>query len=491
MATLAAREVPLPDHVDVYSLSGEVEASDRTALQAILDEVDTKVATLEALAEHLLDAEGPESEVLQEVYARLDEFDVQTAPRRAGIILHGLGFDKKMQDTPTKDFSGGWRMRIALAKALFFRPSLLLLDEPTNHLDLEACVWLEEYLKTYDRILLLVSHSQDFLNNVCTNIIHLVDGKIKQYKGNFDVYIQTKEEKERHQAKKHQWEQEKIKDIKNYIARFGHGTKKMVRQAQSREKALKRMEERGLTEAVGKERVFTFFFPPCDPLPPPIIQFQDVTFGYSEDKILYRHLDMGFDLDSRVALVGRNGVGKSTLLKLITGDLRPLDGMVKVNGKLRIAFYHQHLTEALDLELSAVDFFMKLFPDQGLGLEDMRKRVGRFGLTGKAQMIAMKYLSDGQKSRVVFAWLAWQNPHMLLLDEPTNHLDIETIDSLAAALNAFNGGMVLVSHDFRLINQVADTILVCGDETVTRWNGDIGHYKATLRKAVMEELGEA
>ncbi|KAL6045368.1 ATP-binding cassette sub- F member 2, partial [Balamuthia mandrillaris] len=459
MKCLGKREVPIPPHIDIYFLEREVEASDETALEAVLKDLEAERQRLEKEAEALA-LESPEDERLMDIYERLDELEVDQAPARAGKILHGLGFSKQMQQQRTREFSGGWRMRIALARALFVRPTMLLLDEPTNHLDVEACVWLEEYLKNYNRILVLVSHSQDFLNGVCTNIIHLKDKKLTYYTGNYDTYVQARAEKETNQMKRYQWEQDQIAHMKNYIARFGHGSAKLARQAKSKEKTLARMEEGGLTERVTRDRTIRLCFFDVGTLPPPVLQFQNVSFGYpGSNKLLYKNLEFGIDLDSRVALVGPNGVGKSTLLKLMTGDLAPTDGMIKRHNHLRVGWYRQHLMDQLDLDLSPLQFMMQQFPEVKEP-QEMRSIIGSFGLTGQTQTSPIRILSDGQKSRVAFAWLAWKEPHLLLLDEPTNHLDIETIDALADAINEFDGGMVLVSHDFRLINQVADEIWV-------------------------------
>jgi len=377
-------------------------------------------------------------------------------------------------------------MRVALAKALFMRPMLLLLDEPTNHLDLEACVWLEEYLKTYTRILFLVSHSQDFLNGVCTNIVHLQSKKLSYYNGNFDTFCKARSEKEENQMKQYNWEQDQISHMKNYIARFGHGSAKLARQAQSKEKVLAKMESKGLTEKVAHDTVLVMSFYDPGTLPPPVVQFNHVHFGYSADPKaeLYSDLDFGIDLDSRVALVGPNGVGKSTLLKLMVGQLNPTQGMVRRHQHLKFGWYHQHLTDQLDLTLTPLEYMMKEFPGE-MEAEKMRSVIGRFGITGKSQTVPMSQLSDGQKSRVVFSWLAYSEPHLLLLDEPTNHLDIETIDALAAAINDFPGGVVLVSHDFRLINQVAEEIWVCEKKRIQRWTGDILSYKESLREKML------
>ncbi|PKU74157.1 ABC transporter F family member 1 [Dendrobium catenatum] len=478
LTAIGLRELPIPEHMDIHHLTREIEASDMSALEAVIS-CDEERIRLEKEVERLAAEDGGGGEALDRIYERLEAMDASTAEKRAAEILFGLGFNKQMQAKKTKDFSGGWRMRIALARALFMNPTILLLDEPTNHLDLEACVWLEETLKNFDRILVVVSHSQDFLNGVCTNIIHMQNKKLKMYTGNFDQYIQTRAELEENQMKQYRWEQDQISAMKEYIARFGHGSAKLARQAQSKEKTLAKMERGGLTERVVKDRVLVFNFTDVGKLPPPVLQFVEVSFGYTPDNLIYKNLDFGVDLDSRIALVGPNGAGKSTLLKLMTGDLIPADGMVRRHNHLRIAQFHQHLAEKLDLEMSALQYMMKEYT--GNEEEKMRAAIGRFGLTGKAQVMPMKNLSDGQRSRVIFAWLAWRQPHMLLLDEPTNHLDIETIDSLAEALNAWDGGMVLVSHDFRLINQVAEEIWVCENQAVRRWEGDIIDFKNHLK----------
>uniref|UniRef100_A0A8C9T6A1 ATP-binding cassette sub-family F member 2 n=1 Tax=Scleropages formosus TaxID=113540 RepID=A0A8C9T6A1_SCLFO len=481
LSAIGHREVPIPEHIDIYHLTREMPPSEKTALQCVM-EVDEERILLEKEAERLAH-EDSECEKLMEIYERLEELDADKAEVRASRILHGLGFSSSMQRKKLKDFSGGWRMRVALARALFIKPFMLLLDEPTNHLDLDACVWLEEELRQFKRILVLISHSQDFLNGVCTNIIHLHQRKLKYYTGNYDQYVKTREELEENQMKRYNWEQDQIAHMKNYIARFGHGSAKLARQAQSKEKTLQKMVASGLTERVVNDKTLSFYFPPCGKIPPPVIMVQNVSFRYSDSPYIYKNLEFGIDLDTRVALVGPNGAGKSTLLKLLAGELLPTDGMIRKHSHVKIGRYHQHLTEQLELDLSPLEYMMKCYPEIK-EKEEMRKIIGRYGLTGKQQVSPIRNLSDGQKCRVCFAWLAWQNPHMLFLDEPTNHLDIETIDALADAINEFEGGMMLVSHDFRLIQQVAREIWVCEKQTITKWNRDILAYKEHLKSKI-------
>jgi len=488
MKVIAARQIPIPNMIDIYHLEKEIDATEESALDAVVSDIDSEVARLESLVDQITEGGADDmDDQLADLYERIDDLDPETCRPRAGKILKGLGFTTEMQSHPTNSFSGGWRMRIALARALFITPTLLLLDEPTNHLDLQACVWLEQYLKNYSKILVLISHSQDFMNGVCTNIIHLQNKVLKYYGGNYDQYVLTRAELEEHQMKNYNREQGEIAHIKEYIAKYGHGSAKLARQAKSREKSLVKLQEYGLTEKVVKDKLFTFHFLPCGTIPPPVLMFNNVAFGYPGKKTLYRDLELGVDLDSRIALVGPNGAGKSTLLKLIVGELTPTEGMVRAHQHLRIGRYHQHLQEHLDVSLSPLEFMKKEYPDLAPTPEVLRQQIGRFGITGKAQMTPIKYLSDGQKSRVVFSWITYKAPHLLLLDEPTNHLDIETIDTLADAINQFDGGVVLVSHDFRLINQVAEEIWECKNGDVRKYKGDIMDYKKHLVSEMMKD----
>jgi len=482
LKSLALGDLQLPSHIDTYLLSHEAEPSDFTAMEAVIDFVKKEVARLNDRAEEILGEEGPESLELIDIYEKLEELDPNTFESRAGELLWGLGFSREMMKKSTKDMSGGWRMRVALARALFVQPTLLLMDEPTNHLDLEACVWLENYLANYPKILLIISHSQDFLNGVCTNIMHLTTKKkLVVYKGNYAQYVQTKQENEIQQEKQYIKQQAEIKDIKLFISSCGTYSN-MVKQAQSRQKGLDKMIERGLIEPIEKERNVKLDFPACAKLPPPILAFKEVSFAYDGDKnnLLLKDMEFGVDMESRIVLVGPNGAGKSTLLKLMVKELSPTLGEVQKHPKLNIARYNQHSEEVLDGELSPLEFMQQEFPVPKIDPTEWRKVLGRYGVSGKTQTRKIETLSDGQKTQLVFAWLARKNPHMLLFDEPTNHLDMESIDGLADAINKFEGGMVLVSHDFRLLQQTAKAIWIVKDNYVTIWKGDIASYKKSL-----------
>jgi ATP-binding cassette subfamily F protein 2 len=500
MKAIAARSIPIPDAIDIYFLDSEYEASDKTALQAVF-EVQDEVQDLEdqaaKLNQQLVEVADNEEAVLQiqssleHVYEKLDALDVNTAEARASSILHGLGFTTKMQTMTTREFSGGWRMRIALARALFLKPDFLLLDEPTNHLDMDAVLWLEEYLANWDKILFFVCHSQDFMNNVCTDIVRLdaTYRKLRYYNGNYDMYVQLRRDQDMVQMRQYEAEQRDIAEIKDFIARFGHGTAKMVRQAQSREKLLEKKLEAGLTDKPEEIKIWDWSFPDAGQLPVPVLAVEQLSFAYPNSSALYENVDFGMDLQTRVALVGPNGAGKTTLFKLICEELNPTKGAIKRNPHLKISRFTQHFEDKLDLTMTPLDFFkQKLMPEEPV--DRIRSLLGRYGCSGPMQSQIMGQLSAGQKARIVFAIIAHEKPHLLLLDEPTNPLDMESIDSLARCLNKFKGGVLMISHDMRLISQCAEEIYICDHKKITKYRGDIMDFKMQTRKANNKKLAQ-
>jgi len=499
LAAIAAREIPIPDHIDIWFLDSEAKPEDTTAIQAVVNVVADEHKRLEELSIKLLE-EDPEknADYLQVIGDKLDKMDPSTFEPRACELLHGLGFSPQMMQKATKDMSGGWRMRVALAQALFVEPLLLILDEPTNHLDLGACVWLEEYLSRYPNTLLFTSHSEDFMNGVCTNIMQLTQkGTLVVWGGNYDQYIKTRTEVEKNQLTKYKKEQDDIKHLQEFIRSCGTYANLRV-QAESKQKIIDKMVEAGLTEKPMPDPTYEFSFPDSEKISPPVMAFAGVSFSYSGKKEdhLYEKLELGVDLDSRIALVGPNGAGKSTLLKLMLQQIEPTEGEVKRSGKLRIGHYNQHCEAVLDLEASPLQFLKDLYPEgivttagkKKMEDPEWRGKLGSFGITGDFQTRKMKTMSDGYRTRMVMLLMALVNPHVLLLDEPTNHLDMQCIDALAGAINKFSGGVVLVSHDFRLISQVAKEIWVCDKKTVAKWEGDIQSYKKHLKKEVMKKF---
>jgi len=500
MKAIAARSIPIPEGLDIYFLDREYEATDKTALEAVY-ESNEEVESLEKQADALNNLMGEigdnEDEMakiqekLEGIYERLEELDVTTAEARATTILHGLGFTVKMQSMKTREFSGGWRMRIALARALFLKPEFLLLDEPTNHLDMEAVLWLEDYLAGWNKILFFVCHSQDFMNNVCTHIVRLdaTFKKLRYYSGNYDMYVQTRRDQDKVQMNAYIAEQRDIAEIKEFIARFGHGTVKMVRQAQSREKLLQKKLEEGLTEKPEMDPDYDWSFPDAGKLPMPVLAIESLTFAYPNSENLYTNVDFGIDLESRICLVGPNGAGKTTLVKLLCDELQPTKGQVKRNSHLKISRFTQHFEDVLDLEMTPLAWFKeKIMPESPI--EKCRALLSKYGCTGDMQTQVMNQLSAGQKARIVFAKMAFDKPHILMLDEPTNPLDMESIDALARCLNNFKGGVIIISHDMRLIGQCAKDIYVCDNKCITRFDGDIRNFKLHQKKENAKKLSQ-
>ncbi|TIB48018.1 hypothetical protein E3P81_01474 [Wallemia ichthyophaga] len=498
LEALAERDIEIPEHIDIHLVAGEADPSDVNAMDFIIASAKEKVARLEQQIEDMSTEDNVDELALESKMEELDELDPSTFEARAGLILTGLGFSLQMMNKPTKDMSGGWRMRVTLARALFIKPHLLLLDEPTNHLDLEAVVWLEAYLSTYNHILVITSHSADFMDSVCTNIMDLTNKrKLQYYGGNYSIYCRTKAENETNQMKAYAKQQEEIQHIKKFIASAGTYAN-LVRQAKSKQKIIDKMEAAGLIEPVSQARPLRFNFEDIRKLPPPIIAFNDVAFSYSgkPEDYLYKDLSFGIDMDSRIAIVGQNGTGKSTLLNLITGHLQSVDGTVSRHAGLKLGKYSQHSADQLPYDKTPVEHleasYKEKFPNKDY--QFWRSQLGRFGISGAHQTAPIAHLSDGLRNRVVFSMLAMDQPHILLLDEPTNHLDMESIDALALAVKEFEGGVVIVSHDFRLISQVAEELWEVKDRKIynlSKSEIDIQEYKSMLQKKSEVSLEKA
>eukprot|EP00271_Cylindrocystis_brebissonii_P003829 TRINITY_DN15071_c0_g2_i1.p1 TRINITY_DN15071_c0_g2~~TRINITY_DN15071_c0_g2_i1.p1 ORF type:complete len:764 (-),score=206.39 TRINITY_DN15071_c0_g2_i1:552-2843(-) len=417
------------------------------------------------------------SDRLAVIWKRLEAIDAYTAEARAATILAGLSFEPEMQQQATKTFSGGWRMRVALARALFIEPDLLLLDEPTNHLDLHAVLWLEAYLLKWPKTLIVVSHAREFLNTVVTDVLHLHNQKLISYKGNYDTFEKTRDERIRNQQKAKEASDRTRSHIQEFIDKFRYNAKR-ASLVQSRIKALERL---GTVDAVMSDPEYRFEFPTPDDRPSaPIVSFTDVSFAYpGGGPQLFKGLSFGLDLDSRLAMVGPNGIGKSTLLKLISGELKPTEGTVFKSGKVRLAVFSQHHVDGLDLSKSPLLYMAHAFP--GVPEQKLRGHLGSFGVSGTLALQPMYTLSGGQKSRVAFAKITMLKPHILLLDEPSNHLDLDAVEALIAGLAMFQGGVLMVSHDEHLISGCVDELWVVNGGKARPFHGTFREYKKTLR----------
>mmetsp|Transcript_30899 Transcript_30899/g.88582 ORF Transcript_30899/g.88582 Transcript_30899/m.88582 type:complete len:597 (+) Transcript_30899:68-1858(+) len=486
MAAIAQRDLPLPAAIDVFHLHEEAPPTEQTAVEAVIAHIREEAERLEELQAKIMEEFGPDDERVDAIANRLSELDPEGSEPRARKILSGLGFADRLvpMDRKTKHMSGGWRMRVSLAKALFAAPSLLLLDEPTNHLDLEACVWLEQHLSKYDKCLVVISHSEDFLNAVCTHTVWLNRLKLTYFGGNYEAFVKTVEDDERVQMKLYDKQQADIDKLATFVrVNKANG---VAQSAKSKKKVLEKVQDEAVDKPSVRAPTLTFKFEECSKLEPPVLPFDGVSFAYSGKKedFLYSKLDLGVDCDSRIALVGPNGCGKSTLVKLMSGELSPTEGTIKRHQHLMMGQFHQHSAEVLEPDLSPLEFMKKLFPPSEVkrSEEVWRSYLAMFGFNSKQMTTEIRTLSDGQKSRLVFAIMAMKPYNILLLDEPTNHLDVDAVNGLAEAIRSFDGGVVLVSHDFRLIDQVAQEIWVCEKQTVKKYDGNIRSYKQMLAK---------
>ncbi|OKH89386.1 ABC-F family ATP-binding cassette domain-containing protein [Thalassospira sp. TSL5-1] len=460
-------DITLNARVRMGMVSQEAPAGSRSLIDTVLA-ADTERANLLAEAETATDGHR-----IAEIHTRLADIDAHTAEARAASILSGLGFDGEAQQRPCDDFSGGWRMRVALAATLFLQPDLLLLDEPTNHLDLEATIWLEQYLISYPGTIILVSHDRDLLNRVAKQIVHLHNAQLTLYGGNYDKFAKTRREQMELASKQYDKQIAQQKHLQSFIDRFRAKASK-AKQAQSRIKMLEKM---GPAIAVVEDKSISFDFPSPQELPPPLITIDHGEVGYNGKAVL-RNLNLRIDMDDRIALLGANGNGKSTLAKLLSDKLELMAGEKKASSKLRIGYFAQHQTDELILENTPYDHLAALMPD---AIESkVRAQLGRFAFEGDKGNTKVKSLSGGEKARLLFALMTLDAPHMLILDEPTNHLDIDARDALNHALNNYEGAVIIISHDPYLIEACADRLILVADGTVTNFDGDVNEYRQYL-----------
>ncbi|KAL2080100.1 hypothetical protein ACEWY4_023893 [Coilia grayii] len=489
---IANRALSIPPNIDVLLCEQEVVADDTPAVQAVLKADTRRLKLLEEerqLQAHLDKGDDSVGERLDKVYEELRAIGAAAAEAKARRILAGLGFTPEMQNRPTRKFSGGWRMRVSLARALFMEPTLLMLDEPTNHLDLNAVIWLNNYLQGWKKTLLIVSHDQSFLDEVCSDIIHLDNQKLYYYRGNYLTFKKMYVQKQKELLKQYEKQEKKLKDLKA----GGKSTKQaekqtkdiLTRKQQKGKKKGQEEESHEAPELLKRPREYTvkFTFPNPPPLSPPILGLHAVDFTYEGQKALFKNVDFGIDLESRICIVGPNGVGKSTLLLLLTGKLTPTKGEMRKNHRLKVGFFNQQYADQLNMEESATEYLQRNF---NLPYQDSRKCLGRFGLESHAHTIQISKLSGGQKARVVFAELACRQPDVLILDEPTNNLDIESIDALSDAINEYKGAVIIVSHDARLITETQCQLWVVEARSINQIDGDFDDYK----REVLEALGE-
>jgi ATP-binding cassette subfamily F protein 3 len=471
--TVDGGEVGMTTGARLGSVAQEMPGGSRSLLDTVLA-ADVERASLldEAEALESPDYDGDPMRIAF-VHQRLADIDAHRAPARAAEILAGLGFDDAAQNRACSEFSGGWRMRVALAAALFAGPDILMLDEPTNHLDLEATIWLEAYLKAYAGTLLMVSHDREFLNAIPDMIIHLEQGKLVSYRGNYDQFRRQRAERQANLAAAAAKQQAARQHMESFIQRFRAKATK-ARQAQSRMKALAKMDE--IPPVIG-ERVVKFDFPTPLELAPPLITLEGVDVGYDGKPIL-RGLNLRIDGDDRIALLGANGNGKSTLVKLLAGRLETMAGRLVKSGKLKVGYFAQHQADEFDLTITALaqaKRSMPLAPE-----EKVRAHLGRFGFSQERSNTKVGSLSGGEKARLLFALMAKEAPNILLLDEPTNHLDIESREALIRALNDYEGAVILVTHDPHLVELVADRLWLVGDGKVLSYDGDLDDYRKLL-----------
>ena len=456
-------EIALPRRARVAAVSQEHPATPVSLLDTILAADERREALMQEL-------DTAEPERIAGIYAELEEIGADRAPARAGEILAGLGFSTGDLARPMAEFSGGWRMRVALAAALFAQPDLLLLDEPTNYLDLEGAMWLEARLRRYPNAAIIISHDRELLNNSVDSILHLRDGKLDLYTGGYDDFERRRAEKARLQTASRAKQEAERAHLQSFVDRFKAKASKAA-QAQSRMKRLAKLEP---IAAVVEERVAPFLLPsPPRPLAPPLMRLESASVGYGADTIL-RDLNLRLDIDDRIGLLGVNGAGKSTFAKMAAGALGLQAGHMQRERRIQVGWFHQHQIEALDPADTPLDIIRRARPEDSE--TSYRSRLASWGIGFEKQSTTVENLSGGERARLLLNLVAMAAPHLLILDEPTNHLDIDSRRALLDALNDYQGAVILITHDRSLMELVADRLWLAADGTVAPFDGDMDDY---------------
>lgn len=462
----------------------DIPESDTPLIDLVL-EANTEMAALWHRAETEQDPN-----MLADIYQQLADMDAYSAPAKAATLLTGLGFKEHELTEPFSSFSGGWRMRVALAAALFVEPEILLLDEPTNHLDLEAIMWLEQYLINYPHTLLIISHDRDLLNKCIGYVVNVEKGKLSLHTGNYNTFERERTARLGLQQKMHEKQTAEREHMQAFVDRFKAKASK-ARQAQSRMKALEKMD---IVDAVIADRAVRFTFPnPSTKIGAPMISISHADIGYTEGQPILKRVNESINLDDRIALLGANGNGKSTLMKLIAGKLGAMKGEVTRSSKMRIGYFSQHQTEELDMNSTPYSEMYELMSKKIPDIKEhaVRAKLGAFGFSRELSDNKIETLSGGEKARLLFAFMSFDGPHLLLLDEPTNHLDMDSREALVQALNAYEGAIVIVSHDPTMVERVADRLWIVRDNKVADFEGDLDDYrKFTIQAKREDRLGE-
>ncbi len=458
--------IALPSAARVVTVEQEINDIDLPILEFVLAQDKERDGLLKRL-------KNASVEELGEIHERLNAIGASSAEARAAVILNGLGFKNSDFIRPVREFSGGWRMRLALAAALFQPSDILLLDEPTNHLDLETSIWLENHLKKYRGTLLIISHDRTILNSLCGYIVHFDNKKLAVYSGNYDTFRRTRNEQKEMLERSFKKQEQKRRHLESFVERFRYKASK-AKQAQSRIKLLEKMPEVTL---LADDPSVKFDFPEPSELASPLVNLENVSAGYG-DKVILKRLNLSIDNGDRIALLGANGNGKSTFAKLLSGRLQPLGGEMRCTPKLKVGYFAQHQTEELPLEKTAAEYMATLMPEADE--TKVRAHLARFGLGKEKALTRISLLSGGEKARLLFAAMTRNAPELLILDEPTNHLDMEARDALVEALNEYAGSVILITHDLHLIELVADDLWLVDKGGCRPYDGDLDDYKELL-----------